>query len=404
MAQLTFEDIQTLRTDQGRAALAAADGVVCGVVGPAVIERLRREFPGPLVAAALTLAEVRLRANDRFSRAAEMFFDSKDLMEQATSEPVAVHKAARFAGLEIVADLCCGAGGDSVAIARQASSVVAVDRSLSALACLQANTAGCTAKVWPIVSNIRRYVPKAQGYHIDPPRRDGVAGRFRHDQAGEWVELVKSLTAEHKHVAGKLGPGIDPALLDWADEIEFISENGTLKQAVTWAGRLARNRRSATVIRSDRGQTLRLHTIVSDVPLRTPHARGSLATGLILHEPDSAVVRAGLLGNLAGQIDAALVDPNLPLLVAAQGGDESVFTRRYVVLEKMPWSIKKIKQLMRYRGWQVEAVKTRAFACQPDEILAGLKGLKHTQESPAVVLWAVRLESRPVCILTSRVK
>ena len=46
-------------------------------------------------------------------------------LEQATAEPVARHKARRFAG-ELVVDLCCGIGGDALALAEH-SRVLAVD-------------------------------------------------------------------------------------------------------------------------------------------------------------------------------------------------------------------------------------------------------------------------------------
>src|SRR5262245_57050235 len=69
--------------------------------------RLRREFPDRLVRGAFALCELRRRGQAKFSHAAEMWFDRQGL-EQATSEPVARHKALRFSGN--VFDLCCGIG------------------------------------------------------------------------------------------------------------------------------------------------------------------------------------------------------------------------------------------------------------------------------------------------------
>ena len=55
-----------------------------------------------------------------------MWFERTGL-EQATAEPVARHKARRFAGrTATVIDLCCGIGGDTLALADWAE-VVAVD-------------------------------------------------------------------------------------------------------------------------------------------------------------------------------------------------------------------------------------------------------------------------------------
>src|SRR5580692_8530652 len=61
----------------------------------ALQDRLRAEFPADVVRGALTLVELRRRAANKFSRAAEMWFDRVGL-EQSTAETVAHHKAQRF--------------------------------------------------------------------------------------------------------------------------------------------------------------------------------------------------------------------------------------------------------------------------------------------------------------------
>ncbi|OLT16508.1 hypothetical protein BJF78_13855 [Pseudonocardia sp. CNS-139] len=55
-----------------------------------------------------------------------MFF-TRDGLEQSSAEVVARHTARRYAGAATVADLCCGIGGDLLALAA-GSAVVAVDR------------------------------------------------------------------------------------------------------------------------------------------------------------------------------------------------------------------------------------------------------------------------------------
>jgi methylase of polypeptide subunit release factors len=55
-----------------------------------------------------------------------MFFTRAGL-EQATAEVIARHRATRFLGAARVGDLCCGIGGDLLALADQRE-VIAVDR------------------------------------------------------------------------------------------------------------------------------------------------------------------------------------------------------------------------------------------------------------------------------------
>src|SRR6266536_1220482 len=88
--------------------------------------RLRGRYPSGLVAAALAQHELRLAARAKFSRALDMFFTRAGL-EQASAEVVARHRQERFAAAGVVADLCCGIGGDLVALAG-GHQVWAVDR------------------------------------------------------------------------------------------------------------------------------------------------------------------------------------------------------------------------------------------------------------------------------------
>src|SRR5262245_6311057 len=77
---------------------------------------LRGEYPADLVAAALTQHELRVAGRVKFSQADQMLFTRVGL-EQASSELTARHAAARFAGARLVADLCCGIGGNLAALA-----------------------------------------------------------------------------------------------------------------------------------------------------------------------------------------------------------------------------------------------------------------------------------------------
>ena len=69
--------------------------------------RLRVQYPAELVRDALAQHELRIRAEPKFSRAADMFFTRTGL-EQASAELVAEDRAGRYPGAGQVADLCCG--------------------------------------------------------------------------------------------------------------------------------------------------------------------------------------------------------------------------------------------------------------------------------------------------------
>src|SRR5699024_12071397 len=99
--------------------------------------RLREAGHAPeLVAAVMTQSRLRARAEDKFGEFASSMLFTPDGLEQATRLPVAARHAERFAraGIASVADLGCGIGGDSMALAGLGLQVRAVDRSPAAVA------------------------------------------------------------------------------------------------------------------------------------------------------------------------------------------------------------------------------------------------------------------------------
>ncbi|MEW5535558.1 SAM-dependent methyltransferase, partial [Streptomyces virginiae] len=86
----------------------------------AVATRLRREHPAGLVSAALGQARLRQRAVAKFGAedAFRMYFTPGG-GEMATRASVASYRAERLAALGVrsLADLCCGIGGDALALA-----------------------------------------------------------------------------------------------------------------------------------------------------------------------------------------------------------------------------------------------------------------------------------------------
>ena len=67
----------------------------CEVTPDSALElgtRLRQRYPAGLVASALAQQDLRWRARAKFSRALDLYF-TRDGLEQASSEPVARHRA-----------------------------------------------------------------------------------------------------------------------------------------------------------------------------------------------------------------------------------------------------------------------------------------------------------------------
>ncbi|HEX8132098.1 MAG TPA: class I SAM-dependent methyltransferase, partial [Actinomycetes bacterium] len=166
--------LDALLSDQGRALLAELPP---GRLDPAEELRLataaRRRHPAFLVAAAMTQRELRAAAAAKFSRAGRMWF-TREGLEQASAEPLARHRAARYAGFGRVADLCTGIGGDLCALA-PGRAAVAVDLDPVHLRMARENArlhgAGGVAAACADVRDLR--LPSSMAVFVDPARRAG---------------------------------------------------------------------------------------------------------------------------------------------------------------------------------------------------------------------------------------
>jgi hypothetical protein len=154
-------------------------------------------------------------------------------------------------------------------------------------------------------------------------------------------------------------------------ECEFVSERGVCKEAALWCGGLARadGARRATVIDGDG-----VHSIDGD-PARPC---GVKPLGRFIGEPDPAVIRSGLLGEVAGQLEAGVVDPHVAY-VTAEKAPATPFVRWFEVLASTPFSVRRLRTALRQAGIGKLVIKTRAFPLQPPAINALLKPEGHAE-------------------------
>ena len=345
----------------------------------AVASRLRRDFPEDLVAAALTQQRLRLAARAKFSRAARMFFTPTGL-EQASAEMVARHRAARYEGAGRVADLCCGIGGDLIALA-PGREVLAVDRDETHLEMALHN-----ARVYGAgqVSGWRGDVRDApldgagglpvDAVFIDPARRaDGR--RLRPGQSEPPLRWCTGLAAQVPAVGIKAAPGLPADAIPPGWEAEFIAVGRELKEAVLWSPALAGATRRATVLPG--GHTLArrgpLHPGAPDRGAPDPGAAypgpeiGVREPGGFLFDPSPAVTRAGLVEDLAGELGAWKIDPRIAFL-SADRDLRTPFARTLRVAESAPWNERWFARRLRALGVGSADIRRRGLAGDVDAI------------------------------------
>ena len=352
--------------------------------------QLRRLYPNDLVRAALSLHELRRKAQGKFTRAAAMWFDRRGL-EQSTSEAVARHKAQRFDGA--VWDLCCGIGGDAIALAERCE-VAAVD--LNPAACLRAawnaGAYGVAARLRTFsadVASVTEQIGLAGLVHIDPDRRPGAGGRVsRVEDYEPGLPFLHGLMANCRGGAIKVGPASNFGGKFEDVEIELISLDGECKEATIWFGSLAGKAPfRATALPS--GETIAGH------PLEVSAALAPL--GRYLYDPNPAVVRAGLLDLVAHRHGLNRLDGAEEYLTSDKLID-SAFVEPFEVLADLPNNERDFRGWLRKSDFGQIEIKCRHIPIQAEAVRRHLP-LPGTQ--PGVLFFA-RCDGKARAILARR--
>jgi SAM-dependent methyltransferase len=353
--------LDRLLSAEGQALL---DGLPAGPLDPdqalRLGSRLRATHPPELVAAALAQHELRGRATAKFAKAGRMWF-TRDGLEQASAEPLARHRAARYAGFATVADLCCGIGGDLCALA-PGRDALAVDLDPVHLRMARENArvhgAGPVAAARADVRDLR--LPRWLAVFVDPARRAGgrrlPAGESRPPLA--WCLGLADRTAG---VGVKAAPGLPLGLVPPGWELELLADRRELKEAVLWSPALATTGRRATVFPGP-------HTLAADPGPPVPCA----PPGAYLLDPSPAVTRAGLVEELARDLRAWKLDPRIAFLSADQPMG-SPFGRLLAVQASLPWNLKRLRGVLRERGVGTVEVRKRGSPVDVADLTARLR-------------------------------
>ena len=381
-------------------------------------EELRRSYPPPLVAAALTQQSLRTSGRAKFRHAGAMLFTRPGL-EQASSEAAAAHSARRYEGFSTVADLCCGIGGNLAALAAH-TTVLAVDRDLTSLEFARHNAAACGAAhpVAPVCADVRQLAAgraRPGAIFIDPARRSGDR-RLRAGSSEPALDWCLALPDWVPAVGIKAAPGLPHELIPPGWEAEFLAVGRSLKEALLWSPALATASRRATILPagdpgrpggpSQPGDPARPggpaqpgDTLVAEPGPPVPVA----APGAYLLDPNPAVTRAGLVEDLARRIGAWKIDPMIAFLAA----DEPVvtpFARTLRVLESMPWNEKQVARRVRELGITAADIRRRGLAGDVDLIhrRLGLRAGAAAARNAAAQNAATTADGPAVIIMTRR--
>lgn len=353
-----------------------------------------------VIAATLTQARLREAARAKLGDDAAHMVFTQDGMEQATRAQVAALHAQRYrtAGAGHVADLTAGIGADALAFAKAGLTVTAFERD-EATALVAAHNLRAHPHATVVTGDSLELLARAgtadyDAVFADPARRD-ARGR-RHDPADYSPRLdhVLALCERWPALGVKVGPGIPHGALPPSSgalpvEVQWVSVDGAVVEAGLWCGPLARlPGRTALVIRGEEQHLL--HGSTAQAPT------GPLQEWLV--EPDGAVIRAGLVDELAGRLGGHLLHPSIAYLTAANP-PRTAFGQVFRLVEAMPFHEKQLAQALRARGIGSLEIKKRGMDIDPAALR---KRLRLAGNGHATVI-LTRVGSDRMALLVERV-
>ncbi|MCU0521389.1 MAG: class I SAM-dependent methyltransferase [Anaerolineae bacterium] len=393
MYPLSVELIEFLLSVEAQVALADLRGAdLRDEALFARVAELRRRFDPPQAAVLLDQALLRRKACGKFEQPDRLYFVDEAL-EQATSRAVAVYRARSFGSFGRVADLGCGIGADTLALAEVVPSVLAVelDPVRARLAELNIAASGLSGRVRVVCADWTTMALGVEAAFVDPVRRSEGRRVFGLAEMSPSLAAIRALLTDVPNLGVKVAPGVDHAEVPSDAEIEFIAERGYLKEAFLRFGALCRGAaRVATVLPGP-------HQVRSDTPVGEAPVSEPLA---YLYEPDPAVIRASLVTTLAAQIGAAQVDSTIAYLTSDRLASTPL-ARVWQVERHGHFNLKVLNSWLLALGVGHVVIKKRGSPIDPD---AFRRRLKLVRGGRPVTVFFTRALGNPWMIVAAEIR
>jgi hypothetical protein len=349
---------------------------------------LSRRFPVELARSALTIAILRREAARKFPFAEHMYL-TRESLQQSTPYEVSSYRAKRYRSFQQLADLGCSVGGDTLALARLAP-CLGMDIDLLRLNMARANleAVGLGARCSFVQADLEKPLPISSNpgtaLFFDPARRSAGRRAYSVSRYRPRLDVINQWLPRFPAIGVKISPGVKLEEVSAYDaELEFISLRGELKEAVLWFGPLKTARRRATLLPGEHSMVCESEP---DLPLGEP--------GAYLYEPDSAVLRAGMVRCLGQELGAAQLDPDIAYLTGANK-KPTPFARVWAVADWFPFGLKRLRAYLRENDIGQIVVKKRGSPLQPEALIRDLR-LKGEKER---VIFLTQLRGHPIVIV-----
>lgn len=364
------EDFIRLASQAGQDLLAQIDySSTTDVVS--LVSKLRSKGHDPAtVAAVLTQAKLRKRAKAKFGEFADQMLFTEAGLEQASRLKVAALHAGRFraAGIKEVADLGCGIGAESMALASLGIQVKAFEIDEVTAAVATYNLAPFENVTVEIADVEQLDLTGFEGLFFDPARRDLTgpkrATSTRHFDPAHYSPNFDFVIeqARKKPTGIKLGPGHDKRQIPTDAEAQWISVDGDLVELGLWFGSVRRDNiaRSALLIKENfKEEITSAESSSASAPL------SELAQ--YIYEPDNSLIRSGLISDFANPLELTLIAPDIAYL-SSKEKVSSPWLKGYEVIDNLVFDRKKLKAYVKEHDLGILEIKKRGSDISPEEL------------------------------------
>jgi hypothetical protein len=364
------EDFIRLAGAAGQALLAQIDySSTTDVL--ALVAKLRSDGNDPAtVAAVLTQAKLRKRGQAKFGEFAGQMLFTEAGLEQASRLRVAALHAGRFrsAGIKQVADLGCGIGAESMALASLGINVHAFELDEVTAAVATYNLAPFENVKVEIADVEQLDLSKFEALFFDPARRElhgaKKATTQRHFDPANYSPNYNFCieNAKTKPTGIKLGPGHDKKQIPEGTEAQWVSVDGDLVEMSLWFGKVARDNvaRSALLIKGDFKDEI-------NSPNSTSASAPLAKLGRYVYEPDNSLIRSGLIAEFSEPVGLTLIAPDIAYL-SSDTRIHSPWMKGYEVIDDLVFDRKKLKAYVRENNIGILEIKKRGSDISPEEL------------------------------------
>ncbi len=317
-------------------------------------------------------------------------------LEQATAWQIASLKANWF-GDDLVHDLCCGIGGDSVALARRGD-IVALDSDPQLVEYVRRNLAQLQT---PFKHSVRCCdvmqfeLSTNASVHIDPDRRPAGKRTTRPDDYLPPLNEIVSRLKNSRAAIVKLAPA---ATIEIQNTHQcWLSLCGTVReQSMLFGETMHRAGVEASSVSAWKVNALgEANSFKPSESFRSEFdsVDYSAKPGMVLVDPDAAIRAAGLTVAYAAIHELKTLGGPAGFLTSDSARDESVIDelRKMSIVGRVAWigsaDDRKLRKEFRAHNWHAHAVKVRGTGHDPAVLTKRLRGCG---EIP-VTLWLGRV-------------